>query len=161
MAFTLRPSVPGDIDWLVELRAVVLRADLERLGRYDDVRVRERMRKAFVPEWSRIVISEGAEVGSITARPDGNVRWIEHFYLSPDAQGRGIGSSVLQSVLNEPHHGVTRLNVLQGSAARRLYERVGFVADYEDEVDVFMTLRPGMKTFHEPGPDSILTATRP
>ncbi|GGF48784.1 N-acetyltransferase [Microbacterium sorbitolivorans] len=141
MDVTLRPSVPGDIDWLVELRAVVLRHDLERLGRYDDVRVRERMRASFVPAWTRIVMADGAEVGSITTRPDGEARWIEHFYLAPEAQSRGIGTIVLRTVLDEPHHGATRLNVLQGSAARRLYERLGFVVESEDEIDVFMRLR--------------------
>lgn len=139
--FSLRPSVPADIDWLVELRAVVLRPDLERLGRFDHVRVRERMRAGFAPEWTRVIVSDGSEVGSITTRPDGDVRWIEHFYLSPTVQGQGIGSAVLQTVLNESPPGVIRLDVLRGSAARRLYERFGFVADEEDEIDVFMTLR--------------------
>ncbi|MNC83175.1 hypothetical protein D3C75_1369970 [compost metagenome] len=31
------------------------------------------------------------------------------------------------------------LNVLQGSPAKRLYERFGFTVDDEDEVDVFMS----------------------
>jgi hypothetical protein len=31
-----------------------------------------------------------------------------------------------------------RLNVLQGSAARRLYERHGFVVETQDPIDVFM-----------------------
>lgn len=38
---------------------------------------------------------------------------------------------------------VVRLNVLQGSAARRLYERHGFTVETEDPVDVFMVRRPG------------------
>ncbi|MEK6345724.1 MAG: GNAT family N-acetyltransferase [Curtobacterium sp.] len=78
-----------------------------------------------------------------TTRPEGDARWIEHVYLAPEVQGRGIGSAVLRAVLDEPHAGPTRLNVLQGSAARRLYERLGFVLDEEDDVDVFMTLRVG------------------
>ena len=35
-----------------------------------------------------------------------------------------------------------RLNVLQASAARRLYERHGFVLESEDAVDVFMKAEP-------------------
>jgi hypothetical protein len=35
-------------------------------------------------------------------------------------------------------HRPFRLNVLQGSPARRLYERHGFVLETEDPVDVFM-----------------------
>lgn len=35
------------------------------------------------------------------------------------------------------------LNVLQGSAARRLYERHGFVVEAQDPIDVFMMRLPG------------------
>jgi GNAT superfamily N-acetyltransferase len=141
MDIALRPSLALDIDWLVDLRAEVLRVDLERLGRYDQERVRERMRRGFRPQWTRIVVVDGADAGSITTRPEGSARWIEHFYLAQIIQGRGIGSAVLMTVLGEPHDGETKLNVLQGSAARRLYERHGFISDHEDEVDVFMSLR--------------------
>jgi hypothetical protein len=37
---------------------------------------------------------------------------------------------------------VVRLNVLQGSAARRLYERHGVAVETEDPVDVFMVREP-------------------
>ena len=141
MEFRLRPAVAGDIEWLVELRADVLRADLERLGRFDEHRVRERMRAGFRPEWTRIIVVEGTDAGCITTRPDDTTRWIEHFYVPASQQGRGIGSIVLRSVIAEPHDGPTRLNVLQGSAARRLYERHGFALDSEDDVDVWLTLR--------------------
>lgn len=139
MDVVLRPGTARDVDWLVELRAEVLRADLERLGRYDEQGVRERLRRSFRPEWTRIVVADGEDVGSITTRPDGATRWIEHFYLAPRVQGAGIGTEVLRGVLAEPFPGAMRLNVLQGSAARRLYEREGFVRDAEDDVDVFMT----------------------
>lgn len=138
VSFTLRQSVQSDIEWLVELRAVVLRADLERLGRYDDVEVRERMRRAFRPELTRIIMVNDEPVGSITARPEGDVRWLEHFYLEPRLQGSGIGTGVLSTVLDEQHAGETHLVVLQGSPARRLYDRLGFLPYAEDGIDVLM-----------------------
>ncbi|MGC5413332.1 GNAT family N-acetyltransferase, partial [Streptomyces sp. DT225] len=60
-------------------------------------------------------------------------------------QGRGIGSGVLRRLLarTDAEGAPVRLNVLQGSAARRLYERHGFVTEREDPVDVFMIRRPG------------------
>ncbi|WP_430592258.1 N-acetyltransferase family protein [Humidisolicoccus flavus] len=143
MEFSLRQSTRDDLPWLLELRAEVLRDDLERLGRYDPVRVRQWMSDVFDPALTQIIEIDGESLGSITVRLDNGVRWIEHFYLPPSMQGRGIGTRVLDAVLRKllvsplP----VRLNVLQGSAARRLYERVGFVVDTEDEVNTFMTLR--------------------
>ncbi|MBA8815484.1 GNAT superfamily N-acetyltransferase [Microbacterium halimionae] len=140
---SLRAAVGRDIEWLVEIRADVLRTDLERLGRYDSVRVRQRMRDAFKPASARVIVVDGSDVGSITVRVEDDARWIEHFYISAALQGRGVGSHVLETVLAEEDSSRPfRLNVLQGSAARRLYERYGFVVDSEDAVDVFMSLPP-------------------
>jgi len=98
--------------------------------------------RGSVQKWTRVIVEGNGNVGSISTRPEGSVRWIEHFYLERGRQGAGIGGNVLRSVLAEPWGGATRLNVLQGSPARRLYERHGFVTDIEDDVDVFMTLSP-------------------
>ncbi|MBY0688642.1 GNAT family N-acetyltransferase [Microbacterium marinilacus] len=141
MSVVLRPSREEDLEWLVELRAEVLREDLERLGRYDPVRVRQRLRDGFSPAATRIVVVDGEEVGCVAVRDAPDARWVEHFYIMPAAQNRGVGGRVLSEILEEPSSKPTRLNVLQGSAARRLYERRGFVVDAEDAVDVFMTLR--------------------
>ncbi|MFK4090291.1 GNAT family N-acetyltransferase [Kribbella sp. NPDC020789] len=134
----LRPATPADVEPLAELRAVVLRPDLERLGRYDDRRVRQRLRDGFDPSHTWIIEADGVFAGSIALRPAGDGPWLEHFYLDPSLQGRGLGSAVLRHVL-DTHDGPVRLNVLQGSPARRLYERHGFVVDSEDAVDIFMT----------------------
>ena len=126
---------------MAELRAIVMRPDLERLGRYDPVRVRQRFLDAFAPEHTRVIVVDGEDVGLIAVRGEPDAVWIEHFYLAPGSQGRGLGSAVLAAVLVEASVGEERpfrLNVLQGSPARRLYERNGFVLEREDAVDVFL-----------------------
>ena len=125
---------------MAELRAIVMRPDLERLGRYDPVRVRQRFLDAFAPENTRVIVVDGDDVGLIAVRREIDAVWIEHFYLAPDSQGRGLGSAVLAEVMTERGAGGQpfRLNVLQGSQARRLYERHGFVLESEDAVDVFL-----------------------
>ncbi|WP_238150699.1 GNAT family N-acetyltransferase [Kribbella sindirgiensis] len=140
MSWTLRPATLADLEQLAELRAVVMRPDLERLGRYDAQRVRQRLRDSFAPEHTQIIEVGGELSGSVSMRPAEDGRWLEHFYLDPRHQGRGLGTAVLRSVLGRADgDGVTvRLNVLQGSPARKLYERHGFVVDDEDPVDVFM-----------------------
>jgi len=143
--WVLRGAVAADVEVIAELRAAVMRADLERLGRYDEHRVRQRLRDSFSAQHTSVIMLEGELAGCVTVRPVGGRQWLEHFYLAPHCQGRGVGSAVLRTVLERAEaQGMTvGLNVLQGSAARRLYERHGFVVEAEDPVDVFMMRPPG------------------
>ena len=128
MEWALRSAQPEDVEAIAELRATVMRPDLERLGRFDEHRVRQRLRDSFSPQYTSVIVADGAFAGCITVRPAEGGRWLEHFYLAPGLQGRGLGSAVLRTLLKRTDaDGVlVRLNVLQGSAARRLYERYGF-----------------------------------
>ncbi|MFD5769441.1 GNAT family N-acetyltransferase [Streptomyces sp. NPDC127049] len=144
--WSLRPGRAEDVEPVAELRALVMRADLERLGRYDEEKVRQRLRDGFSPAYTSIVETDGgALAGCVTLRPDtgGDGLHLEHFYLSPDLQGRGLGTAVLDRLLAraDAAGAPVRLNVLQGSPARRLYERAGFTVETEDPVDVFMVRR--------------------
>ncbi|SIQ81249.1 Acetyltransferase (GNAT) family protein [Micromonospora avicenniae] len=139
-----RPASAADVEAAAELRAVVLREDLERLGRYDERRVRQRLRDGFAPAHTRVIEVAGEFAGCVALRPAEDGHWLEHFYLAPHLQGSGIGTAVLRGLLERcDREGATvRLNVLQGSPARRLYERHGFTLEAEDPVDVFMVRAP-------------------
>jgi GNAT superfamily N-acetyltransferase len=130
----------ADVEAVAELRAVVLQADLERLGRYDEQRVRQRLRDGFAPAHTWVIEVDGVFAGCVSLRPAGDAHWLEHFYLAPHLQGGGIGAAVLRGLLEQCDRVGTlvRLNVLQGSPDRRLYERHGFTPGIEDPVDVFM-----------------------
>jgi GNAT superfamily N-acetyltransferase len=142
--WVMRSASAADVEAVAELRAVVLRADLERLGRYDEQRVRQRLRDAFAPAHTWVIEVDGTVAGSVSLRPAEEAHWLEHFYLAPHLQGGGVGASVLRGLLGQcDRDGVrVRLNVLQGSPARRLYERHGFTVEAEDRVDVFMVREP-------------------
>ncbi|MFE2095895.1 GNAT family N-acetyltransferase [Streptomyces sp. NPDC059468] len=140
----IRPASMADLEPLAELRAVVMRADLERLGRYDEQRVRQRLRDRFAPAHTWVIEAAGAFAGCVALRPAADAHWLEHFYLAPHLQGSGIGGAVLRELLERCDRDGTpvRLQVLQGSTARRLYERHGFTVETEDPVDVFMLREP-------------------
>jgi GNAT superfamily N-acetyltransferase len=140
----IRPASVADIEAVAELRAVVLRPDLERLGRYDEHRVRQRLRDGFDPSYTWVIEVSGAFAGCVALRPAEDAHWLEHFYLAAHLQGSGIGSGVLRELLErcDRDGSLVRLNVLQGSPARRLYERYGFTLETEDRVDVFMMREP-------------------
>ena len=145
MEWAMRPAQPADVEAIAELRAVVMRPDLERLGRFDEHRVTQRLRDSFSPQCTSVIVVGGSFAGCVTLRPAEGGQWLEHFYLAPGVQGRGLGSAVLRTLLDRAAtEGLSvRLNVLQGSAARRLYERHGFTVETQDPIDVYMVRRPG------------------
>ncbi|MFG2698473.1 GNAT family N-acetyltransferase [Kitasatospora sp. NPDC048407] len=145
--WALRPATDGDLEALVELRAVAMRPDLERLGRFDEHRVRQRMRDGYRPAHTSVLEVPGFPLpaGCLTLRPDGErpgTLVLEHFYLDPALHGRGLGTAVLRSVLDTVDGLAVRLTVLQGSPARRLYERHGFALASEDPIDVHLYRTP-------------------
>ncbi|MFE7930189.1 GNAT family N-acetyltransferase [Streptomyces sp. NPDC057456] len=142
--WVLRPATADDVEAVAEVRAVAMRADLERLGRYDEHGVRQRLRDGFVPAHTRIIELDGLLAGCVALRPADDAHWLEHFYLAPHAQGRGIGTAVLRELVETADRSALRLrvDVLQGSPARRLYERHGFTFEHEDAVDVFLVRAP-------------------
>lgn len=140
---SLRPATWEDQAWLTELRAVVMRPDLERLGRFDETRVRDWLTRSYDPSLTEIVVLDGVDVGSIALRPAGERVWLEHFYLDPAVQGRGVGSWVLEQVLPRVEESVVRLNILRGSRVQRLYERFGFAFADEDGIEVYLE-RPAL-----------------
>ncbi|MEU3491987.1 GNAT family N-acetyltransferase [Kitasatospora cineracea] len=143
-AWTLRPATAADLEPLAELRAAAMRPDLERLGRYDEHRVRQRLRDAYRPEHTSVVEVPGrpGPAGCLALAPDDppGTLLLEHFYLDPALHGRGLGTAVLRAALERADAAglAVRLNVLQGSPARRLYERHGFALESEDPVDVYL-----------------------
>jgi GNAT superfamily N-acetyltransferase len=140
----LRPVGAGDVEVLAELRAVVMRADLERLGRFDPHRVRQRFRDSLSPQHTWVIEVGGELAGCVTMRPAEDGQWLEHFYLAPQHQGRGLGSAVLRTLLadSDARGEDVRLDVLRGSAARHLYERHGFALEAEDPIDVHLLRIP-------------------
>ncbi|WP_328912766.1 MULTISPECIES: GNAT family N-acetyltransferase [unclassified Streptomyces] len=155
----LRAGRTADVEAVAELRAAVMRADLERLGRYDDHRVRQRLRDSFSTRHTSIVTVGGEFAGCVTLRPVDDGLLLEHFYLAPHHQGRGLGSAVLRTVLAraDAQGATVRLKVLQGSAAQRLYARHGFTVEAQDPIDVLMT-RPPTASGRPCAPGSRLSA---
>ena len=136
---SLRPATTDDIDAITALKERVLRLELEALEGWDPAHSRERVIAHFSPEHTRMILVEGAVAGTITLREDADALWLEMFYIDEAYQGRGIGTAVLRMVLADaPDDRPLRLQVLVGSAARRLYERHGFIAEDQDAVDIWM-----------------------
>ena len=65
---------------------------------------------------------DGRLVGFIAFRQD----WIDHLYVLPEAQGRGVGAALLQ-VAQSGWPQLSLWTFQRNTAARRFYERHGFI----------------------------------
>ena len=133
------PVTADDFEQLVTLRIAAMRESLERLGRFDHDRARERLRNSFYPEHTWLILADDQAVGFYTLRPAADALSLDHLYIHPDYQSQGIGSVVLSRIVSEAEQlGLPiRLNALRQSASNRFYQRHGFTATHEDEFDVY------------------------
>ena len=137
------PVADSDFEELADLRVAAMRESLERVGRFDPVRARARLRSSFKPEHTGFIAFEGARVGFYAVIPSPEGLRLDHLYVHPDFQNRGIGRAVLQMILAEADaRGVAVLvGALKESASNRFYQRHGFALVSESEWDNYY-LRP-------------------
>lgn len=133
--FTLRPVGEADFEPLLDLSIRVLRADLERVGRFDRERRRARMRAGFDPATLSAIEVDGRLVGCIAAVPAVDHLEIHSFYLEPSVQGRGLGADVFAAVAAAHLDLPVRIEVLKGSAVHRFWEKQGFIRIAEQPFD--------------------------
>ena len=105
-----------------------MRESLERLGRFDPQRARDRFLAAFDPAATRHVVVAAERVGFVVVRSRDDGLLLDHLYIVPSAQGCGIGAAVMADVLADADaRGLPiRVGALRESAANRFYERHGF-----------------------------------
>lgn len=138
MTYCLEPVAAADFEAMAALRVAALRESLERLGRFDPVRARERLRAGFVPEFMRHICQDGRRIGYLTLRPAEGALRIEHLYIQPGQQGRGAGAWALEQAKQQARalgQDLT-LAALKESDANRFYLRHGFKPVAVSEFDI-------------------------
>lgn len=138
----LVPVKATDFDDMVALRIEALRDSLERLGRYDPTRARERLADGFAPQYMHHIEVNEERVGFVTLRPDEcteppSLR-LHHLYIRPGVQSKGTGAWVLDWAKAEATKvgcDIT-LSALKLSDANRFYRGHGFVEIGQSDFDV-------------------------
>ena len=87
-----------DLEGLVALRIEAMRESLERIGRFDPVRARERFAAGFSPEHTHHVVVANARVGFVVVNPQADQLLLDHLYIQPGMQSQGLGAAVLARV---------------------------------------------------------------
>lgn len=131
---SLEPVGADDFDAMHELRDRAMRESLERLGRYDPERLRQRLLDGFAPEHMRHVCRSGERIGFLTLEPRGTGLYLRHLYVAPGAQGQGAGAWAIAWI--KSHGSDVTLNALKLSDSNRFYLRHGFEVVGESEFDI-------------------------
>ena len=136
--FALERADAADFEALLALRLRAMRDSLERIGRYDEARTRERLAEGFEPAHTHHIVVGGRRVGFMVLKTLSHAMRLNHLYLDPAAQHHGIGHRVLQWVCAQADRAQlpVELCALKGSDANRFYLRHGFVATGEGEWDI-------------------------
>lgn len=136
-SIALVPASQADFECLVAIRTEAMRESLERLGRFDPVRARERLRSGFAPEHTHHIDVSGERVGFVVVKPRADHLLLDHLYIRPGHQGTGIGSQVLHLVFAQAAAlGLAvKVGVLKHSDANRFYQRHGFALIAQEDFD--------------------------
>ncbi|TWU48946.1 Transglutaminase-like superfamily protein [Rubripirellula tenax] len=128
-----------DLDKLATIRVEAMRESLEKVGRFDPQRARDRLRNSFHCEYTTAIIIAGQRVGFYTLRAGDDRLHLDHFYILPEFQLRGIGSAVMQRIkaVASRKQWSIRLGALRESPSHRFYQRHGFTKVSEDDWDIY------------------------
>jgi GNAT superfamily N-acetyltransferase len=87
----------------------------------------------------------GEDIGWLQTKTTDSTLFLGQLYLSGHMQRQGIGTRVLQMLIEEARRAgkPVTLGVVKINPARHLYERMGFQCTYEDRHKVYMRLEPG------------------
>ncbi len=134
---TFAPAQPDDFEALLALRIEAMRESLERAGRFDPVRARERFRSGYEALHTRHIEVDGRRVGFVVVKPDADGLLLDHLYIHPHAQGQGIGAAVLAQVFEAADARAlpVRVGALRGSRSNDFYVRHGFQRVEQAEFD--------------------------
>lgn len=132
------PAAAADAEALVALRIAAMRESLERIGRFDPQRARDRFLSSFTPEQTQHLVLQGKRVGFVVLRSYQGELQLDHLYVHPSHQGRGIGAAVLARVFAsaDAQRLPVRVGALRGSDSNRFYQRHGFRPVEESEWDI-------------------------
>lgn len=137
--YAWQPVVADDFEALHQLRLAAMRPSLEALGIYDPERSRQRFAARFIPDAARWMLCAGERVGFAAMRQAEGCCLLEHLYVAPQYQGRGVGGWALRQLQAEAAAAgmPIRLNALRDSPSNRFYQHCGFVPTHEEQWDIY------------------------
>ncbi len=145
IAWTLRPATADDRDFIVEVNRVAMGPYLRATFGWDEAALRAYFAGSFDASGGQVIEVEGVGIGEVLVEERPRELYVVRIGLLPEWQARGVGSSVLRTLVcraGELGCAVV-LDVFKSNPrAAQLYESLGFVRTGETERGVTMRLEP-------------------
>lgn len=128
MTIDLRSVRPDDYSFALDLYLDTIKPYASPWMTWVDEEQRALFADLWRPDDTRVIVLDGKRVGWLEVRQTGEEIFLKQLYLDPAYQRRGIGSYVIQRLLND-WAGIARsmaLFVLKNNPAVRFYQRLGF-----------------------------------
>jgi ribosomal protein S18 acetylase RimI-like enzyme len=140
MDVRLRAYQAEDFDFARQLYFETMHWAIERVFGWDQAHQEASFAVWFNPDEVNIITANGVDAGWIQQREDHGAIFLGSIYVTPEMQGKGIGTSVIQTLLDlgrQRSQPIT-LAVMKINPAIALYERLGFRITHEDEHKLYM-----------------------
>jgi len=130
-------------DELANIRTRAMKPSLVALGRYDPTRVRERFLVNFRPQHTSAIYLNDDLAGFLVLVPYADHLHLDHLYIAPDFQRRGIGAAAIAKAKHQASQSSVPLRVtaLRDSPANPFYKKHRFTQIAEAEFDIFYEFR--------------------
>jgi GNAT superfamily N-acetyltransferase len=141
----LRAATDGDREFLFDLHRTAMGGYIDAAFGWDDGAQQALFDESFDPDVYGVIQVDGEDAGVLVLKPSDTEIWLELIEILPQHRGKGLGTSVVESVLAQATatNKSVGLRVLQvNSSARSLYERLGFVVEREDDVRIYLRADP-------------------
>jgi ribosomal protein S18 acetylase RimI-like enzyme len=132
-ALTLTLAGTADAEYLYRVTETTMRAYVEAsFGEWHEDVQRTSIGDLVSRGQVLLIWLNGIRIGMMSVREQPTELVLDRLYLSPDAQGRGIGTQLLNDLVQRARSAgkPLRLRVLTSNPAKRLYERLGFVVTH-------------------------------
>lgn len=136
LAYALRPATSLDHNVLYAINEAAMRGYVEAAyGPWVETVQREFFQARIDRGLLQAVVVGGEVVGLLEVDDRFDTVYVQEIAISPPSQGRGFGTAILRDIQQKAaaRGAAVELQVLKVNPAKRLYERLGFLATGETE----------------------------
>jgi ribosomal protein S18 acetylase RimI-like enzyme len=148
LKYRIRPASESDREFLYSLHCQTMRGVIERTWGWDEEWQRQDFDRRFRRYAVSVIERETGSVGGLLLHWTSTAVDIVELQILPEHQRKGIGTSVLERVIEDASREglpVTLSVVPANAGAKRLYERIGFEVVGHDEPFIRMRRDAGAK----------------